>query len=139
MGHKGFERVWRERCYQFSISLQAALNVYFQARYGQAAQEGAAEASEFEMFSKICATLLRSAPHYGGSLLYACMRCMVDMIHMDPTHFPACWEGGMPEAFIEFLQQGAWHSLVACFGLCLLKFSGAVVVQVPSAVILWWG
>lgn len=87
--------------------MQAAVNVYFQARYGQAAQEGAAEASEFEKFSKICAALLRAAPHYGGALLYACMRCMVDMVHMDPTHFLACWEGGMPEAFIEMLQHGA--------------------------------
>ena len=87
--------------------MQAAVNVYFQARYGQAAQEGAAEASEFKQFSGICATLMRTAPHYGGSLLYACARCMVDMMHMDPTHFLACWEGGTPEAFIEMLQHGA--------------------------------
>ena len=53
--------------------MQAAVNVYFQARYGQAAQEGAAEASEFKQFSGICATLMRTAPHYGGSLLYACL------------------------------------------------------------------
>lgn len=96
--------------------------MYFQARYGQAAQEGAAEANEFKAFSSICAALLRDAPHYGAALLYVCMRRMVDMVHMDPTHFVPCWEGGMPEAFIEFLRNGLFsrQSLIVRFSQFLL-------------------
>jgi Domain of Unknown Function (DUF913) len=89
------------------MHLQAGVNVYFQARYGQAASEGSAEAAEFRKLSQICCSVLNAAPHHGGALLHSCLRCMLDMIHMDPTHFLACHEGGMPDAFLAMLRNGA--------------------------------
>jgi hypothetical protein len=86
--------------------VQAGVNVFFQARYGQSALEGSAEAAEFVAVSRICRSVMLHAPHYGPALLHTVSRSMLDMIHMDPGHFGDCCEAGMPSAFVQMLISG---------------------------------
>ena len=85
--------------------MQAAVNVYFQARYSQG-HEGAAEEADFLALARISRQIMLNARHYGGPLLHTFMRVMLDMIHTEPTHFAVCFDGGMPAAFIQMLHNG---------------------------------
>jgi hypothetical protein len=84
-----------------------ALGNYLQARFCHSGGVDGPSAEEVTALSRVAATILSHSRHFGAQLVQAAMRTMTEAMHMAPAQFAAVQEGGMPLAFINFLQQGA--------------------------------